>query len=176
MMAREDLATDFKAALRGIASTVCIVTASDGLRRHGMTVTAVASLTMSPPALLVCLNQSTLLHDIIRVSQGFCVNVLGDWQESISRAFGGEAGAEERFSIGDWRDHADTGVPFLADAQSNLFCRKAAALPYGTHTIMVGDVIEVVGSDLCTPLIYRNAGYSALPESIRACADIRGVR
>lgn len=57
--------TAFRAAMRRFASTVTIITAADHERRHGMTATAVTSLSMSPPSLLICLNQKTLLHDIM---------------------------------------------------------------------------------------------------------------
>lgn len=163
----EDIATRFRVALRGIASTVCVVTSSDGDRRHGMTVTSVTSLTMDPPALLVCLNRSTSLSGLMRVTQGFCVNVLGQQHEAVSRAFSGGAAGEDRFLTGNWQRQADTGLPYLVDAQSVLFCRKAAAFPYGTHTILIGDVTDVIADGNSGPLIYQNAGYAALPERPR---------
>ncbi len=39
----------FRSAMRRYASSVTIVTASDHDRRHGMTMTAVSSLSMPPP-------------------------------------------------------------------------------------------------------------------------------
>ena len=66
------IATSFRAAMRRIASTVTIVTASDGERRHGMTMTAVSSLSMDPPSMIVCVNQNTFLHDILMSARLFC--------------------------------------------------------------------------------------------------------
>ncbi|MCA8039839.1 flavin reductase family protein [Burkholderia seminalis] len=153
-----DIGTSFRAAMRRLTSTVTIVTASDGTRRHGMTMTAVNSLSMDPPSLIVCANQSTLLHDILLSARSFCVNILKHDQASVSTAFSGAASPEDRFFTGDWAKHA-AGVDYLASAQVNIFCRKVAAVPFGTHTIFIGTAEEVLLNDDSNPLLYRNASY-----------------
>lgn len=60
-----DLTTAFRDAMRRMASTVTIITATDFGRHHGMTVTALTSVSMNPPSLLACLNNRTHLHDIM---------------------------------------------------------------------------------------------------------------
>lgn len=144
--------------MRRLAATVTIVTAHDGARRHGMTVTAVTSVSVDPPSVLVCLNRSTLLHDIMLGARLFCVNVLHREQAGLSAAFSGKMPPEQRFGVGDWRLTGD-GVPFLADAQATLFCRRTAALPSGTHTIFVGEAFDAGHRDEVAPLIYENAAY-----------------
>ena len=66
--------------------------------------------------------------------------------------------AEERFGLGDWKTSAE-GVTYLADAQINIFCKKAAAVPYGTHTIFIGEAETVNVRDPIEPLIYQDATY-----------------
>ncbi|WP_431825271.1 flavin reductase family protein [Burkholderia sp. F1] len=39
--------------------------------------------------------------------------------------------ASVKFAVGDWRLTAD-GLPYLADAQSNLVCRVAPVFEHGT--------------------------------------------
>lgn len=158
MIVDDGVAAAFKSALRGVAATVSIITAHDGVRHHGMTATSVTSLSMDPPALLICLNRSTLLHDIMASARVFCVNVLDEGHEEISAAFSGALPAAERFAAGNWRFRED-GLGYLADAECNLFCAKAAAIPYGTHTIFIGQVTDVLLTERRTPLIYKNAGY-----------------
>ena len=82
----------YRAAMRRFASTVTIITAADPERHHGMTATAVTSLSMSPPSLVICLNQKTLLHDIVYRALRFCVNVLHRDQMALSAAFSGGEG------------------------------------------------------------------------------------
>ena len=148
----------FRAAMRRFASTVTIITTCDHERHHGMTATAVTSLSMDPPSLLICLNQKTLLHDIMFRARRFCVNVLHRDQVTLSTAFSGGVAPEKRFEVGVWTK-TDDGLPYLADAQATLFCRKAAALPYGTHTVFVGQVEDVGLRDVIAPLVYQDAGY-----------------
>jgi flavin reductase (DIM6/NTAB) family NADH-FMN oxidoreductase RutF len=153
-----DLAIDFRNAMRRMASTVTIITASDSGRHHGMTATAVTSVSMDPPSLLVCLNNRSRLHDIIGTASRFCVNVLHTEQAELSVAFSGAVPAEERFEKGAWQRTED-GVGFLTDAQANLFCQKVAAIPFGTHTIFIGLVVDVRLGEAVEPLIYQNASY-----------------
>lgn len=156
-----DLAAQFRLALRGIAATVSVITARDGDRRYGMTVTSLTSLTMEPPALLVCLNRAASLVEAARVTQGFCVNILSKDHQAVSTAFSGGAKGEDRFSVGRWRRDEQSGLPYLEDAQAVLFCRKAAAMPYGTHTILIGDVVNLITQETPSPLLYWNGGYAA---------------
>ena len=65
---------------------------------------------------------------------------------------------EARFAQGKWLISAD-GVTYLADAQINVFCRKVAAVPYGTHTIFIGEAQAVNVHDPIEPLIYQDATY-----------------
>jgi flavin reductase (DIM6/NTAB) family NADH-FMN oxidoreductase RutF len=148
----------FRAAMRRFASTVTIITACDHERHHGMTATAVTSLSMDPPSLVICLNQKSLLHDIMFRARRFCVNVLHRDQADLSSAFSGAVAPEKRFEVGVWTRTED-GLPYLADAQANLFCRKAAALPFGSHTIFVGQVEDVGIRDVIAPLVYQDANY-----------------
>ena len=157
--ARAPIATSFRAAMRRIASTVTVVTASDGERRHGMTMTAVSSLSMEPPSMIVCVNQNTFLHDILMSARLFCVNVLKHDQVDGSAAFSGATPAGQRFDVGDWKRMADGGVDYLGTAQANVFCTKVAAVPFGTHTIFIGKADEVLLNEDDRPLLYRNAAY-----------------
>ncbi|WP_436764245.1 flavin reductase family protein [Streptosporangium sp. V21-05] len=153
----DDLPAAFRTVMRHVAATVTVVTAAAG-REHGMTVTAVSSLSMEPPALLVCINQRTLLHDLMLRGSRFCVNVLAHDQAPVSAAFSGTVAPAERFAVGDWRTDED-GLRFLADGMASLFCRNTATIPYGTHTIFVGEVAEVRRNGVERPLLYQNTQY-----------------
>ncbi|WP_218565501.1 flavin reductase family protein [Pseudomonas sp. PAMC 29040] len=148
----------FRSAMRRYASSVTIVTASDHDRRHGMTMTAVSSLSMSPPSMIICVNQSTLLNDILHAGREFCVNVLRHDQADLCSAFSGGVPAHERFTDQHWQNCKD-GLPYLRDAQSVIVCKKAAAIPYATHTIFIGTVVDVFLENDVKPLLYRNAAF-----------------
>jgi len=149
---------EFRAAMRRFPATVTIVTASDGSRDHGMTVTAVTSVSMSPPSLMVCLNKKTLLHDMLVTQANFAVNVLSHEHSQISEAFSGKIDPKDRFNTATWQRDA-TGMLVLTSAHANLVCRRMAAVPYGTHTIFVGEVTRVRVNSQTRPLLYAEAAY-----------------
>jgi flavin reductase (DIM6/NTAB) family NADH-FMN oxidoreductase RutF len=154
----EELRASFKLAMRRFPAAVSVITSADQSRRHGMTATAVTSLSLDPPSLIVCINRATLLHDIMQVGRHFCVNVLRRDQAELSSAFSGAIAPEARFAVGTWHTSTE-GVSYLAEAQVNIFCRKVAAVPYGTHTIFIGEAEAVNVHDPVEPLIYQDAQY-----------------
>jgi flavin reductase (DIM6/NTAB) family NADH-FMN oxidoreductase RutF len=154
----EDLAGTFKAAMRRLAASVSIVVAKGDQGPVGMAATSITSLTVDPPAVLVCVNRMTSLHALLVPTAPLSVNLLARHHRDVSMAFGGGMPREERFKVGDWQE-ADNGLPQLADAQANLECVIDAMLAYGTHSIVIARVIRARVSDTVAPLIYQDGGY-----------------
>jgi flavin reductase (DIM6/NTAB) family NADH-FMN oxidoreductase RutF len=148
----------FRAAMRKFPATVTIVTGARDGADHGMTVTAVTSVSMEPPSLVVCLNNKTLLHDMLLGEPAFAVNVLSHEQQSLSDAFGGKVDPLERFKLASWRRH-ESGMQLLDGAHAVVVCKRVAAVPYGTHTLFIGQVIQAELDRTTTPLIYEDARY-----------------
>lgn len=149
----------FRDAMRRLAATVTIISARGAGRRHGITATAVTSLSMEPPSLLVCVNRSGSLHDLLSESDRFCVNLLRSEQAALSDAFSGKLPSEERFLHGAWKEDGE-GLPFLADGQASIFCRRRDAIQHGSHSIFIGEVESVLLTEDISPLIYSNGAYS----------------
>jgi flavin reductase (DIM6/NTAB) family NADH-FMN oxidoreductase RutF len=157
-MSGDDVQQTFRLAMRRVASTVAIVSAQHDGERHGTTATSATSISMDPPSMLVCFNQTSRLHDFLLNQDLFCINVLHAANLDVARLFSSNATAAERFASGDWRTDAD-GTPYLADAQANLFCRKEQEVAYGSHTIFIGRVLKALTRDNISPLIYRDGRY-----------------
>ncbi len=152
---------DFRAALRRLAATVSVVTIRAGGSPMGMAVTAVSSVSADPPSILVCVNQSASMHDLLVDASLFCVNILHQDQLDIARVFSDSRLREARFSTGPW-EHDDEAPPFLSDAQSVLLCERKLTTTFATHTICIGAVREVrVRSDI-NPLLYVDGRYARL--------------
>ena len=148
----------FRDAMRRLAATVTIISARGAGRRHGITATAVTSLSMDPPSLLVCVNRSGSLHDLLSESGRFCVNLLRSEQAALSDAFSGKLAPEERFLHGAWKEDGE-GLPFLADGQASIFCRRRDVIGYESHSIFIGQVESVLLADEISPLLYSNGAY-----------------
>lgn len=159
-VSHSDLTAGFKLAMRRLAATVTIVTAGREGRRFGMAATAVTSVTTAPPTLLICVNRSASIHDIIVETGRYCINVLGTSHAPLVGPFGGASEGEARFGHGAWSDR-DGGMPYLDDAQASLFCEVRQTVTYGSHSILIGEVTSVHLSDAVAPLLYQDGGLAA---------------
>lgn len=167
------LADEFKTALRGMASSVTLITTGLGGARYGMVATAVMSVSMEPPSLVIAVNKSASIHDCISERGYFCVNLLSEWDMSLTQGFAAAKG-EARFAYGAWLTRTVEGeggnLPFLSNAQAAIFCATSQSHSHGTHTLFVGNVIKVIRSDDQAPLVYCSGQYGAFEELPSALA------
>lgn len=148
----------FRAAMRRLAASVSVVIAKGEDGPVGMAATSITSLTLDPPAILVCVNRTTSLHALLVPTAPISVNLLSRDQQDVSVAFGGGVPREERFAVGEWRE-GDDGLPVLIGAQARLSCVIDAMLAYGTHSIVIARVLRAEVSDQIAPLIYQDGRY-----------------
>ena len=76
----------FKQVVSKFASGVAIVTTSDERGFHGVTVSSFCSLSLDPPLILLCVDNSIQSHDLITSAQTFVVNILSRGQTFPGRA------------------------------------------------------------------------------------------
>jgi flavin reductase len=136
-----------------------IVTIDDG-QPYGMTATAVCSLSVEPPTLLVCVNRSASSHEPIRRSGRFSTNLVATVDEPVARAFSAGDMAS-RFQHGRWLD-LPSGGRVLASALVACDCRLIEQYPVATHTIFVGAVEQVFVDGERAPLLYFDGRFCAL--------------
>ncbi len=154
------LAEIFRQAMRRLIATVTIVTAGDVAVRAGMVATAVMSVSAEPPSLVVGINRDTSVWTSIKETGTFGVNLLSTRHAGLVMPFSGQLQGEERFKLGDWLTHA-THTPYLADAVVSLLCRVDGELDYGTHTLFVGAVEEILMTEEGgEPLLWRNGSFA----------------
>lgn len=157
------LQQEFKNSMRRLAATVSIIATADEDGWHGMTATSVTSVSMDPPSVLVCVNTTTSLHKVLHAGRRFSVNLLRASQEAQAGTFSSsKIRGVDRFAEHAWKasDEEDS-LPYLVDAQSNLFCDIDQAVSYGTHTIFIGRVRAVRNGELVSPLLYADGQYLA---------------
>jgi flavin reductase (DIM6/NTAB) family NADH-FMN oxidoreductase RutF len=154
-----DLNQDFKRAMRRVASTVNVITVCVRGEPMGITATAMSSLSLDPPSLLICINRSASLHSPLEDVSHFCVNVLHRSQEEIAQMFADRSRQALRFATG-WQVDCER-PPRLADAQAAILCRRIHHHPFGTHSIFIGQVEEVAVREDVAPLVYVDGRYGA---------------
>ncbi|QXG76344.1 flavin reductase family protein [Modestobacter sp. L9-4] len=144
------LAEEFRAVMAGVATPVSVVTTLTDGSPHGTTVSAFASLSMSPPMVLVSLDRGSELLSRLAVDSVFGVNVLGSGQAALALAFARKG--SDKFTGVDWV--AEDGAPRLTGSPGWLACTVSQLVAGGDHVIVLGEVRAAAREDLA-PLTYH---------------------
>lgn len=155
-------AEQLRSALRLWASGVCVVTSHEHGQPHGMTVSSFASVSLTPPLVLVCLENTSRTHRLVQESGVFAVSILHESQAELADRFAGRVPDDSDRFAGIPFAKAKTGCAIVAGCLAYLDCRLAAAFPGGTHTVFLGEVIDAVHRQDGAPLVYFQRGYRRL--------------
>ena len=137
--------------------TIVTVRGPDG-QPLGMTASSLASVSLQPPLVSLCIDHQAELHDTIRAAEIFVVNILESAQEALSRRFADPH--DDRFD-GVGYHRSPEGLILLDGALAYIECERYAIHPGGDHTIVIGRVIGG-GTGEGRPLLYYRGGYAAL--------------
>ena len=150
----------FISAMRQLAAGVSLITTGDGVKRRGLTATAICSVSAEPPHLLVCVNRGADAYALLLETGVFAVNLLSVEQRGLADRFAGRDGTsgEARFDVGRWATLV-TGAPVLDDSLASFDCRTAHHVEAGTHGILIGVVEAVTLGRGATPMLYHDGDY-----------------
>ncbi|MDP3257961.1 MAG: flavin reductase family protein [Bosea sp. (in: a-proteobacteria)] len=155
----------FRDAMSRVVSAVHVVTTRGAEGRAGLTATAVASVSDSPPTVLVCIARPSRTLAVIEAAGLFCINTLPGDALDLAEIFASRRGieGEARFATRDWRALV-TGAPVLSDAVAAFDCRLTAIQDVATHRILFGEVVGLGGAAAApgSSLIYRQRGFEAV--------------
>lgn len=155
---------DYRDAMSRVAGAVHVITTDGAAGPGGATMTAVTSVSDTPPTVLICLNRTGRLATILRRNGVFCVNTLFAGEEALAGVFAGVGGIDhpDRFAHGTWT-RAATGAPVLTDARAAFDCRVTASEDVGSHTVIFGTVQAVRVGAARPALLYVDRTYRVLP-------------
>jgi len=158
----EPLAVDgaqFRQVLGHFPTGVVVVTAlADGVP-VGLSVNSFTAVSLEPPLVAFCAARLSGSWALIRPTGGFCVNVLAEDQEAVSRVFA-TPGADRFRSLG-WTLSA-SGAPHIHGALAWVDCAIDAVHPGGDHEICVGRVRALGVEREDGPLVFYRGGYGRL--------------
>ena len=148
----------FRHVVGHFPSGVAIITAidEDGARM-GVTASAVASLSLDPPMLLVCLNAKLHTQVVVARIGRFGVNVLGEDDGSLAARFASPV-ADRFAGLGLHTGRA--GSPLLDQALAAFDCVVEQQVAGGSHVVFLARVVEATARE-GTPLTYWRGGYGA---------------
>ena len=152
----------FRSLLSRFPSGITIITARDGERDVGMTASAFCSVSLCPPLVLVCVDHSASMHELLLMHPDIGINILSSDQEASSRRFASKR-ETKRFD-GLQYTRGKSGTLLLDDASTQLEARVVCHHDAGDHTIFVAAVERGAVVDR-QPLVYYRGAYAQLERS-----------
>jgi flavin reductase (DIM6/NTAB) family NADH-FMN oxidoreductase RutF len=149
---------EFRDVISHFASGVTVITALAGDRPYGTTASAVTSLSLEPPMLLICMNKQSETGRAVAAAGHFAVNILGADQIDLARRFarkGGDKFDGVQVKPGRW------GEPLFEEALATLECRVAEQTAVATHYVFMAEVVSGTAR-AGTPLAYFRGQFGRL--------------
>ena len=161
----------FRRTIGHFATGVTVITTRSGDRAFGMTASAVSSLSLDPPMLVVCVNRKAPTHEAITCSDQFVVNVLALSQEPLARHFA--TPSDDKFA-GVQLTEGRYGMPVLAGCVANFECAVESVATGGTHTIFVARVLSTLAEERRDPLLYYCGEFGRLLRAEKVTEKVQG--
>jgi flavin reductase (DIM6/NTAB) family NADH-FMN oxidoreductase RutF len=153
--------TAFREAISHFATGVTVITTLYEGKPAGMTASAVASLSLDPILLLVCINNRLPTHEAIESSRRFVVNVLGESDQELALQFARRS--EDKFAgVALKSDH---DLPVLEAAIAHFVCDVHERFPGGDHSIFTGLVRACEAKPGKRPLLYFRSKFGGLHDA-----------
>jgi flavin reductase (DIM6/NTAB) family NADH-FMN oxidoreductase RutF len=153
-------------AFRRLPTGVTLVTVRDEQDRPtGMTANAVASVSLDPPSVLVCINRGARTWELVRERGRFGISVLNEGQRAIAE-HGAQPGLAKQLDP-RWIDRRlpSDAPPAIAGALSHFDCVIEHVVEVGTHAIVVARVRGILSGGDDGPLTYFRGAYCQLDPS-----------
>jgi flavin reductase (DIM6/NTAB) family NADH-FMN oxidoreductase RutF len=148
--------TDLRAAFGTRPEPVCAITSCDEYgERIGMTATAVTSVSLDPPMLLISVSSKALLATALRARMPFVVHFLTAEQEEIARRLASPI--EDKF-LGVSHRMSSTGAARLDQAHATLECEPEQVHEAGDHIVVIGLVTRIDLGPLDAPALLFHGG------------------
>ena len=148
----------FRHAMRALSSGVAMIACGDGEGRLGCTITSLASLSLAPPTLFVCLARTSSTLAGLREEGAFSISLLAARHQALAHRFSGHGGVHgaRRFDSAQWIT-LSTGAPVLADAIAAFDCLVEEVIERHSHAIVLGAVVSLKES-VDEPVLARRRG------------------
>jgi flavin reductase (DIM6/NTAB) family NADH-FMN oxidoreductase RutF len=146
--------------MRRFPTGVAVVTVELDGERLGLTIGSLIQLSLVPPLVGFAVRRQAALHELLRRSGSFGLNLLAATQIHVAQHF---ARGVPPIALWEGVEVRETpGPPLIAGAIGWVTGRVASEVPAGEHTFFVGDVLSVeqgVGEER---LVYIDRGYAAV--------------
>ena len=149
---------EFRDVIGHFASGVTVITTAVEGKRYGTTASAVTSLSIEPPMVLICMNETSSTGNAVVQAGTFAMNILAEGQTDMAKHFASKAPDkfEHCFVV-----EGPMGLPLLGDALASLECRVTEQVRGGTHIVFLAEV-HTATARTGAPLAYFRGQFGRL--------------
>jgi len=146
----------FRQVLGHFPTGVTVITAPGEPHNVGMSVGSFSSVSLDPPLVGFFAGKDSATWPGIEKAGVFCVNILAEDQEELSRRFASKD--DDKFVGVGWKP-AGTGAPLLDGVLAWIDCEIDRVLDAGDHHCVLGRVLDLGVGHEGRPLIFFRGGY-----------------
>ena len=149
---------EFRQIIGHFASGVSVVTAVLEDEPFGTTASAVTSLSLTPPMVLISLNAASKTGMVIDKTKRFGLNILSQAQADLAVRFARKG--EDKFTGVEYTK-GPYGMPLLDKSLATLECTVADQVQASTHIVFLANV-NGASADIGAPLAYFRGEFGRL--------------
>ncbi|MGD9990481.1 flavin reductase family protein [Pseudonocardia sp.] len=128
----------------------------------GMAASSFTSVSMTPPLVSVCVQNSSRTWPVLRRADRIGVSVLSEEHETACRSLSAKSG--DRFAGIDWFSVENAAV-FLSGASALLDCTVHDEVPAGDHTIILLEIHQLLADHDTVPLVFHGSRFRRLMQA-----------
>lgn len=156
--------TDFRDSMARLGGGVTVVSTRDAVGRDcGITATAVSSVSLDPPLVLVCVRRGGFVHDALVVSDGWAISMLAHDQADLARYAARHRVPGDRDDFSRWPHRRGdlSGALVFTGGVAAVECVPYEIADAGDHAVCIGRVVAVAPDAAGVhPLLYVDRGYT----------------
>ncbi|MEV4361318.1 flavin reductase family protein [Nonomuraea sp. NPDC052116] len=137
--------SEFTEAMAQLAAGVAVVTVRDGRDDLGTTVSALMSVSLEPPLLLVSLASGGYLNEVLLRQDRWAASLLSSGQAAIASRFATAGRPSARLLLAGTPHHRGTHSDALVveGGVAALEAETTKVVPAGDHTLFIATVLAV---------------------------------
>jgi flavin reductase (DIM6/NTAB) family NADH-FMN oxidoreductase RutF len=149
-------ADEFRDVMARWVTGVAVITCESDGHPVGCTVNALASISLSPPLLLVSLKTASKTLAAIRARGFFAVNMLTESQSQLGHHFA-RTSRDRRFAgvKYTWVD----GIPALEGSMMSVICSVTRYIGVADHVLVVAEALREVTNTPNAPAVFFQRSY-----------------
>lgn len=124
-----------------ITHGIYVIGVNDGAKKNLMTAAWMMQISSRPAEIIAAVSKNHLTAELLSRAKVFSVSVLAKGQEEVARACGLASGRDtDKTAIA--QAGVVNGIPCIKDCAAVFICSLKDEIPYGNHTLFIGEVVE----------------------------------